>query len=106
MKILATLLFGAAIPGEEPIFASEALPWMQPEAAQDDTLKKCLTGRTCCVGGVALLAANLWSGLHHVELYASFIRTRHTYVLYPIQQKLQTTLSCRLQLLFSISYCG
>jgi len=52
MKILVALLFGAAIPGEEPVFASEAFPWMESEAPQDDTLKKCLPRRTCCVGGV------------------------------------------------------
>jgi uncharacterized Fe-S cluster protein YjdI len=59
MKIFNALFFCSAISGEEPMFAGETLPWMQPEASQDYALKKCFAGRTCRVGGMTLLAANL-----------------------------------------------
>jgi hypothetical protein len=103
---LILLLFSAAIPSKKPVLASQALPWMQPEPPQDDTLKECLPGRTDGTGGVTLLAANLWTGLHHDGLYARAIKSRHTFVLDSIKQKLQMTLSCHLQLLLLILYCG
>jgi hypothetical protein len=107
MNILIALLIRDANAGEKSIFAGQTFPWMQPEMKQDHTLKKCLSGGTCRVGRVALLAANLWFGLHDFESICRFIKDcRVLFTGVFIGQKLHTTLSWRMQLYVFELYCG